>query len=82
MRISAQTSSLKSDGGVEGDIAVIKKFFELDAIETYGSIPSLRKALYDLETTRKNYQETGTGYLKNILRCWRMHDRFRRLRRP
>ena len=63
MRIGAQTSSLKSDD-VEGDIAVIKEFFELDAIETYGSIPSLRKTLYDLETTRKNYQETGTGYLE------------------
>ena len=49
---------------MEGDIAVIKEFFELDAIETYGSIPSLRKTLYDLETTRKNYQETGTGYLE------------------
>jgi capsular exopolysaccharide synthesis family protein len=63
MRIGYETSSLKSDD-VAGDIAVIKEFFELDAIESYGNIPSLRQTLYNLELTRKNYQETGTGYLE------------------
>ena len=81
MRIGAQTSSLKSDD-VEGDIAVIKEFFELDAIETYGSIPSLRKTLYDLETTRKNYQETGTGYLERHPKMMENARQVSRLRRP
>ena len=45
-------------------MAVIKKFFELDAIEQFGSIPSLRKALYDLERKRRDYEETGSQYME------------------
>ena len=43
---------------------MIKEFFEIDAIESYGSIPSLRQNLYDLESKRRDYQETGSGYLE------------------
>jgi len=52
---------------VNEDLAVIKEifnFFEIDAIEEYGNIPSLRQTLYNLERTRMDYMETGSGYLK------------------
>jgi len=63
VRIGSQTDSTSSED-IDGDIALIKQFFEIDAIESFGSIPSLRKTLYDLERTRKDYQETGSGYLE------------------
>ena len=63
VRIGSQTDSTTSQT-VDDDIAVIKEFFEIDAIESYGAIPSLRQRLYDLESTRKDYQETGSGYLE------------------
>ena len=43
---------------------MIKEFFEIDAIESYGAIPSLRQRLYDLDSKRRDYQETGSGYLE------------------
>jgi polysaccharide biosynthesis transport protein len=62
-RIGPSTMSLTSKG-VRDDIATIKEYFEIDAIENFGSIPALRKNLYDLERTRKNYEETGSGYME------------------
>ena len=53
-----------SSKAVNDDIAVIKEFFEIDAIEEYGNIPALRQTLYDLERTRRDYEETGSGYLE------------------
>ena len=50
---------------VESNIAQIKQYFEIDVIENFGSIPSLRKKLLDLELQRKTYTETGTGYGPN-----------------
>ena len=49
---------------IETDIAIIKEFFEIDAIESYGNVPELRKSLYDLEKTRRDYQELDPGYLE------------------
>lgn len=63
VRIGSQSDSTSSQD-VDDDIAVIKEFFEIDAIETYGAIPSLRQTLYDLERKRRDYQETGSGYLE------------------
>ena len=63
VRIGSQSDSTSSED-IDGDIALIKQFFEIDAIESFGSIPSLRKTLYNLERTRKDYQETGSGYLE------------------
>ena len=63
MRIGSQNESTSSKT-IDDDIAVIKEFFEIDAIESYGSIPSLRQRLYDLESKRRDYQETGSGYLE------------------
>ncbi len=62
-RIGSSSMSLTSKG-VRDDIAVIKEFFEIDAIEMFGSIPALRKSLYDLERKRRDYEETGLGYLE------------------
>ena len=62
-RIGTKSESVSSKD-VNDDIAVIKDFFEIDAIESYGNIPSLRQTLYDLERTRRDYEETGSGYLE------------------
>ncbi len=55
-------SSASSGVDVESNIAQIKQYFEIDVIEGFGSIPSLRKKLLDLELERKSFVETGTGY--------------------
>lgn len=62
--IGAQNESLRSQD-VESDIALIKEFFEIDAIEEYGSVPSLRRNLFELEKARRDFQELGSGYLEN-----------------
>lgn len=62
-RIGTRNNSSRS-ADIDNDIAVIKDFFEIDAIESFGSVPSLRKSLYDLERTRKRYEESSTGYLE------------------
>jgi len=49
--------------GVSEDIATIKEYFKLDAIEQFGRVPTLRMALKDLEKERKDFAETGSGYL-------------------
>ena len=63
VRIGSQTESTKSED-IKGDIAVIKEFFEIDAIESFGSIPELRSSLVTLEQQRQQYEETGSGYLE------------------
>ena len=67
MRIGAQTSSLKSDDA-EGDIAVIKEFFELDAIETYGSIPPYAKRCTIWRQREKIIRKRVPVIWKDILR--------------
>ena len=62
-RIGTRNNSSRS-ADIDNDIAVIKDFFEIDAIESFGSVPNLRKSLYDLERTRKRYEESSTGYLE------------------
>jgi len=68
IRTRIGTGSVSSSSkDVNEDLAVIKEifnFFEIDAIEEYGNIPSLRRTLYNLERTRMDYMETGSGYLK------------------
>ena len=64
VRISAENQTTSSNS-IADDIATIKEFFEIDAIENYGSVPSLRRKLNELELQRKDYEETGTGYLEN-----------------
>ena len=62
-RIGSNSNSVSSKD-IKDDIAVIKEFFEIDAIEQFGNIPALRQTLYDLEKTRRDYEETGSGYLE------------------
>ena len=50
---------------VESNIAQIKQYFEIDVIENFGSIPTLRRKLLDLELQRKSFVETGIGYGRN-----------------
>ena len=64
VRISSNSTKSSTDS-VADDIATIKEFFEIDAIENYGSVPSLRQRLNELELQRKDYLETGSGYLEN-----------------
>jgi len=63
-RIGSSSGSLTSKG-VRENIATTKEYFEIDAIEQFGRIPALRTALGDLEKERKDFEETGSGYLKN-----------------
>ena len=42
-----------SNFDVESNIAQIKQYFEIDVIENFGNIPSLRQKLLDLELQRK-----------------------------
>ncbi len=64
VRISADSKSISSED-VADDIATIKEFFEIDAIENFGSIPSFRQKLNELEIQRKDYREIGARYLEN-----------------
>ena len=50
-RIGSRENSSKSED-IDNDIALIKDFFEIDAIENFGSIPNLRSTLFDLEKAR------------------------------
>ncbi len=63
VNIGVQNDSLKSQD-IESEIAIIKQFFEIDAIESYGNVPSLRKSLFDLEKKRRDFQELAPGYLE------------------
>ncbi len=58
-------NSTNSGVDVESNIAKVKQYFEIDVIEGFGSIPSLRQQLLDLELERKKFAETGTGYGPN-----------------
>ena len=62
-RIGTRANSSKT-ADIDNEIAVIKDFFEIDAIENYGNVPNLRKTLYDLEKVRQRHQEGATGYLE------------------
>ena len=71
-RIGSRENSSKSED-IDNDIALIKDFFEIDAIENFGSIPSLRTTLFELERTEKDYQDRKNAYLressKNVGKC-------------
>ena len=75
VRISSNSTKSSTDS-VADDIATIKEFFEIDAIENYGSVPSLRQRLNELELQRKDYLETGSGYLENHPKIFNT-DRYR-----
>ena len=62
-RIGTRKSSSRS-ADIDNDIALIKEFFEIDAIENFGSIPSLRKSLFELEKSRQRYEEGSSGYME------------------
>lgn len=62
-RIGSRANSSRSND-IDNDIALIKDFFEIDAIENFGSVPNLRKTLFDLEKDRKRYAEGSPGYLE------------------
>ena len=48
---------------IEDDIALIKDFFEIDAIKQFENVPALRQKLHEVEKFRTNLKETGSGYL-------------------
>lgn len=50
---------------IEEKFESFKLFFQISGIEIYGDIPTLRKSIFDLYKTRRDYQELGTGYLDN-----------------
>ena len=62
VRINSQRELVTSDE-IQSEIDLIKEFFEIDAIKGFGSIPSLRTSLYSLEVQRRDYIETGSGYM-------------------
>ena len=62
-RIGSRESSSRSKD-IDDDISLIKDFFEIDAIESFGNIPNLRSTLYELERTRIRYTERSNAYLE------------------
>ena len=64
-RIGSSSSGSLTSKGVREDLATIKEYFEIDAIEEFGRVPELRTTLGDLEKERKDFEETGSGYLEN-----------------
>ena len=66
--IDAQAKKVLDIGTGTGLIALMlaQRFplLEIDAIENFGSVPNLRKTLFDLEKDRKRYAEGSPGYLE------------------
>lgn len=60
-----KASNITYNPKVEYNISQIKQYFEIDVIKNFGSIPTLRKKLLDLELERKSFVETSTGYGEN-----------------
>lgn len=60
-----KASNIAYNPKVEYNISQIKQYFEIDVIKNFGSIPTLRKKLLDLELERKSFVETSTGYGEN-----------------
>ena len=50
---------------IEERYALFGEFFKIKEINQFGRIAFLREDLQKLYSTRKNYQEVGTGYLEN-----------------
>ncbi|NCG29349.1 MAG: hypothetical protein GWP27_02640, partial [Bacteroidetes bacterium] len=66
IQIQASINSRADNAGVSQDvnanIDAIKEYFKIDAIESYGSVPALQSRLFDLEQTRRLYEQK---YLSN-----------------
>lgn len=60
-----KASNIAYNPKVEYNISQIKQYFEIDVIEKFGNIPTLRQKLLDLELERKSFVETSTGYGEN-----------------
>ena len=63
MKMTMPDRNATGPNNIEGDIARIKEFFEIDAIKQFENVPALRQTLHELEKFRKNLKETGSGYL-------------------
>ena len=66
IQIQASINSRAVNAGVSQDvnanIDAIKEYFKIDAIESFGSVPALQSRLFDLEQTRRLYEQK---YLSN-----------------
>ena len=80
VNIGVQNESLRSQD-IETDIAIIKEFFEIDAIESYGNVPELRKSLYDLEKTRRTTKNLTLDIWKDIPKWKLMQNKLKMLRK-
>ena len=47
---------------VNANIDAIKEYFKIDAVESFGNVPALQTRLFDLEQTRRLYEQK---YLSN-----------------
>ena len=63
MKMTMPDRNATGPNNIEGDIARIKEFFEIDAIKQFENVPALRQALHELEKFRENLKETGSDYL-------------------
>ena len=66
IQIQASINSRAENAGVSQDvnanIDAIKEYFKIDAIESFGNVPALQTRLFDLEQTRRLYEQK---YLSN-----------------
>ena len=76
VNIGIQDDSLKSQD-IESDIALIKEFFEIDAIESYGSVPALRQSLFDLEKLEETIRSLELDTWRDIQRWRKMPDKLK-----
>ena len=70
-RIGTKKNSSRSTD-INNEIALIKDFFEIDAIEGYGNIPSLRQTFMTWKRKGKDFQKVVLDILKGILKCLTM----------
>ena len=56
----AENAGVSKD--VDANINAIKEYFKIDAIESFGNVPALQTRLFDLEQTRRLYEQK---YLSN-----------------
>ena len=60
--INSRAENVGSDQDVNANINTIKEYFKIDAIESFGNVTALQTRLFDLEQTRRLYDQK---YLSN-----------------
>ena len=65
--INSRPENTLASGDVNANIDAIKEYFKIDAIESFGNVPALQTRLFELEQTRRVFEQKQSvgGYLSN-----------------